>query len=78
MSWDNSIADHGWSITDHDFLADEGRKLPGFRLLMQSDVESLIERDGVVAGLRARTPDGPLEIAADLVIGGILLRRRDA
>jgi len=49
-----------------DFIADEGRKLPKFRLLMQAEATGLIEEDGRVAGLRAQTPDGPLEIRAGL------------
>ena len=52
-----------------DFLAQEGRKLPAFRLLMETEAEALIERHGRVVGLKARTANGPLEIAADLVVG---------
>jgi 2-polyprenyl-6-methoxyphenol hydroxylase-like FAD-dependent oxidoreductase len=52
-----------------DFLAAEGRKLPTFRLLMETEAEGLVERDGRVVGLRARTANRPLEIAADLVVG---------
>jgi 2-polyprenyl-6-methoxyphenol hydroxylase-like FAD-dependent oxidoreductase len=51
-----------------DFLAEEGRKLATFRLIMRAEAERLIERDGRVAGLTARTPDGPLAIDADLVV----------
>jgi 2-polyprenyl-6-methoxyphenol hydroxylase-like FAD-dependent oxidoreductase len=51
-----------------DFLADEGRTLPNFTLLMSSRAESLIEDGGQVRGLNAVTPDGPLEIRADLTV----------
>jgi 2-polyprenyl-6-methoxyphenol hydroxylase-like FAD-dependent oxidoreductase len=51
-----------------DFLAQEGRKLPAFRLLMRAEATDLIEEDGVVAGLRASTPEGPLEIRAGLAV----------
>jgi len=52
-----------------DFLAEEGRKLPNFHLVMQAQVEDLVEADGRVTGLRARTPKGPLTVSADLVVG---------
>jgi 2-polyprenyl-6-methoxyphenol hydroxylase-like FAD-dependent oxidoreductase len=52
------------------FLAEEAKKLPAFRLVMQAEATELVRRDdGRVVGLRARTPGGPLEISADLVIG---------
>src|SRR6185369_13471716 len=51
------------------FLAERGAGYPKFRLLMQAEVTGLIEEAGSVAGLRATTPDGPLEVRADLVIG---------
>jgi 2-polyprenyl-6-methoxyphenol hydroxylase-like FAD-dependent oxidoreductase len=51
-----------------DFIADEGRKLPKFRLLMQAEATGLIEEDGRVAGLRAQTPEGPQEIRAELTV----------
>jgi 2-polyprenyl-6-methoxyphenol hydroxylase-like FAD-dependent oxidoreductase len=52
-----------------DFLAGEGRRLATFKLLMETEAEGLIERDGQVVGLKARTAKGPIEIAADLVVG---------
>jgi 2-polyprenyl-6-methoxyphenol hydroxylase-like FAD-dependent oxidoreductase len=52
-----------------DFLAEEGRKLPTFKLLMKTEAEGLVERDGRVVGLKARDAKGPLDIAADLVVG---------
>ena len=51
------------------FLAEQGRRYKGFRLLMQTEANDLIEEGGRVAGVRAQTPDGPLEIRADLVVG---------
>jgi 2-polyprenyl-6-methoxyphenol hydroxylase-like FAD-dependent oxidoreductase len=51
------------------FLADQGRRYPGFRLLMQAEAKDLIEEGGRVVGLRADTPDGPREIRAALVVG---------
>jgi 2-polyprenyl-6-methoxyphenol hydroxylase-like FAD-dependent oxidoreductase len=51
------------------FLADEARSYPEFRLRMKAEVTELIEREGRAVGVRATTPDGPLEVRADLVIG---------
>ncbi len=52
-----------------DFLRDEAELYPGFRLLLQAQALSLIEDQGRVTGLRAGTPQGALEVHADLVIG---------
>ncbi|MCB5175959.1 FAD-dependent oxidoreductase [Microvirga lenta] len=52
-----------------DFLADQGRKYPHFHLRMQAEVTDLIEDGGRVAGVRVDTPEGPLEVRADLVVG---------
>jgi len=51
------------------FLAAEARRYPGFELRMNAEVTSLIERDGHVSGLNMTTPDGVVEVNADLVIG---------
>jgi 2-polyprenyl-6-methoxyphenol hydroxylase-like FAD-dependent oxidoreductase len=51
------------------FLAGQGAGYPKFRLLMQTEVTGLIEEAGNIVGLRATTPDGPLEVRADLVVG---------
>jgi 2-polyprenyl-6-methoxyphenol hydroxylase-like FAD-dependent oxidoreductase len=52
-----------------DFLATKARAYPGFRLLMNTEVTGLIEDADRVVGVRALTPEGPLEIQARLVIG---------
>jgi 2-polyprenyl-6-methoxyphenol hydroxylase-like FAD-dependent oxidoreductase len=51
------------------FLADKGRRYPALKVMMSAEVTSLIESGGRVAGVRATTPDGPLEILANLVVG---------
>jgi 2-polyprenyl-6-methoxyphenol hydroxylase-like FAD-dependent oxidoreductase len=51
------------------FLAEHGRRYPNFVLKMRAEVMDLIEEQGVVSGLRATTPEGPLEVRADLVVG---------
>jgi 2-polyprenyl-6-methoxyphenol hydroxylase-like FAD-dependent oxidoreductase len=52
-----------------DFLRDEAALYPAFHLLMEAQATGLIEAEGRVTGLRARTPQGEIEIRADLVIG---------
>jgi 2-polyprenyl-6-methoxyphenol hydroxylase-like FAD-dependent oxidoreductase len=51
-----------------DFLAQHGRQLPQFRLLMQAEATGLIEEAGHVVGLRGTTPAGPLEVRAPLSV----------
>jgi 2-polyprenyl-6-methoxyphenol hydroxylase-like FAD-dependent oxidoreductase len=50
------------------FLGDHGKRLPAFHLRMNAEATDLIEEAGRVAGVRATTSDGPLEIRADLVV----------
>ncbi len=65
-----------------DFLADEGRRYPGFRLLMRAEVTGLSEESGRIVGVQATTEDGPLEVRANLVVAAdgrhSLLRRQAA
>jgi 2-polyprenyl-6-methoxyphenol hydroxylase-like FAD-dependent oxidoreductase len=51
------------------FLADHGRRYPTFDLRMQTEAVDLIEENGRVVGVRARTIRGAVEIRADLVVG---------
>jgi 2-polyprenyl-6-methoxyphenol hydroxylase-like FAD-dependent oxidoreductase len=51
------------------FLAERAKRYPCFRLLMSTEVDGLIEEEGSVAGLTAKTKDGRLTIRADLTIG---------
>ena len=51
------------------FLAERGARYPAFKLLMRAEVTDLVEEGGRVAGLKASTPDGPIEVRADLVVG---------
>ena len=52
-----------------DFLAAQGKRYPGFDLHMAADVDELITEGGKVAGLKAATHNGDLEVRADLVVG---------
>jgi 2-polyprenyl-6-methoxyphenol hydroxylase-like FAD-dependent oxidoreductase len=51
------------------FLAREGQKYPTFHLRMQAAVDGLIEEGGIVRGVTAKTPQGSLDIRADLTVG---------
>src|SRR5437773_4388328 len=51
------------------FLAERAGRYPSFDLRMQAEVTGLIGESGRTVGVRATTPDGPLAIRADLVVG---------
>jgi 2-polyprenyl-6-methoxyphenol hydroxylase-like FAD-dependent oxidoreductase len=51
------------------FLADRARRYPGFDLRMRTEATDLLFDDGRVAGVRAKTTDGQIEIRADLTVG---------
>jgi len=51
------------------FLAERGKRYKGFHLRMRAEAADLIEQDGRIVGLRAKTADGELTIRADLVVG---------
>jgi 2-polyprenyl-6-methoxyphenol hydroxylase-like FAD-dependent oxidoreductase len=50
------------------FLADRAARCPSFALKMRAEVTGLVEEAGRVVGLHATTPEGPLEVRADLVV----------
>jgi 2-polyprenyl-6-methoxyphenol hydroxylase-like FAD-dependent oxidoreductase len=52
-----------------DFLKQHAGRYPGFRLVMEAEVTDLIEEKDAVAGVRAKTPSGTLEVRARLVVG---------
>jgi 2-polyprenyl-6-methoxyphenol hydroxylase-like FAD-dependent oxidoreductase len=56
-----------WELLD--FLAQQARKLDNFELRMESEVVGLIQEGGRVAGVRANTAQGLLEVRSDLVVG---------
>ena len=67
-----------WDLLN--FLVEQGRRYPTFHLHMRAEVTGLIEEGGRVAGVRAKTPDGELEVRAMLVVGadgrGSVVRER--
>jgi 2-polyprenyl-6-methoxyphenol hydroxylase-like FAD-dependent oxidoreductase len=52
-----------------DFLADHARRYQSFHLEMRAEVSDLIENDGVIAGVTAHTPEGAIDVRADLTVG---------
>ena len=55
-----------WDVLN--FLAEAGRRYPSFRLVQGALVTGLVKDGDQVTGAKADTPDGPVEIAAKLVI----------
>jgi 2-polyprenyl-6-methoxyphenol hydroxylase-like FAD-dependent oxidoreductase len=51
------------------FLAQQGRRFPQLKVMMQTQVTALSEHAGRVVGVEASTPQGPLAVRAQLVIG---------
>jgi 2-polyprenyl-6-methoxyphenol hydroxylase-like FAD-dependent oxidoreductase len=51
------------------FIAEKAKDYPPFHLRMESEVTDLIEENGSIAGVRARTPQGNIEVRARLTIG---------
>ena len=51
------------------FLAEAGKRYPNFHLHMQAEVDELLKDGDRVVGLKAATPQGDLEVRADLVVG---------
>ena len=52
-----------------DFLAEQASAFKSFRLLRRAEVTGLLHDGGRVAGVEARTPDGPIKVRATLTIG---------
>jgi 2-polyprenyl-6-methoxyphenol hydroxylase-like FAD-dependent oxidoreductase len=51
------------------FVAEKARAYPEFHLRMESEVTDLIVENNRIAGVRAKTQQGTLEVRADLVVG---------
>jgi len=52
-----------------EFIVAEARKFPSFRLIMNGNVQSFIEEDGVARGVRYLGLDGWHELRAELTVG---------
>jgi len=51
------------------FLRESGKQFASLKVMMNADVTELIRSGDAVVGVRANTPEGPVEIRADLTIG---------
>jgi 2-polyprenyl-6-methoxyphenol hydroxylase-like FAD-dependent oxidoreductase len=51
------------------FLRESGKQFPALKVMMNAEVTDLIGAPDAVAGVKADTPEGPVEIRADLTIG---------
>jgi 2-polyprenyl-6-methoxyphenol hydroxylase-like FAD-dependent oxidoreductase len=51
------------------FLRDKGKQFPQLKVMMKADATELIWSGDRVAGVAVDTPEGPIEIRADLTIG---------
>ena len=62
------------------FIVEQGRRYPEFQVRMQAEAIALIEDNGRIAGVRATTPDGELEVRTALTVGadgrGSIIRER--
>jgi 2-polyprenyl-6-methoxyphenol hydroxylase-like FAD-dependent oxidoreductase len=52
-----------------DFLSGKARQFPGFQLRMQHDAVNLMHDGDRISGVQVQTPDGAVQVRADLVIG---------
>jgi 2-polyprenyl-6-methoxyphenol hydroxylase-like FAD-dependent oxidoreductase len=51
------------------FILEQAKKYSGFRLMMEAEATDLLETNGRIAGVKAKTPDGEVEIRAPLTVG---------
>jgi 2-polyprenyl-6-methoxyphenol hydroxylase-like FAD-dependent oxidoreductase len=51
------------------FITEKARAYPGFHLRMETEATDLLIEDGKVAGVRAKSQNGAVEVRADLTIG---------
>ena len=51
------------------FIAEQARHYPSFHLRMEAEVTQIVEKAGKVVGVTAKTPEGELEVLADLTVG---------
>ena len=56
-----------------DFLAAQGKKLPNFHLLMQTEAKDLIAQGERICGVLATGPNGNVQIKAGLTIAGLTI-----
>lgn len=50
------------------FLREAGKRFAALKVMMSTEAVDLIRRGEIIAGVRAKTPEGPVDIEADLTI----------
>ncbi|MFO1097808.1 MAG: FAD-dependent oxidoreductase [Xanthobacteraceae bacterium] len=50
------------------FLAEQSKRYPTFKLMMQTEGTDLVSEGGAVVGVKAKTPQGEVEVRAPLVV----------
>jgi 2-polyprenyl-6-methoxyphenol hydroxylase-like FAD-dependent oxidoreductase len=51
------------------FIVEHAQRCPAFNLKLEAEVTDLIEEGNSIVGVKIKTPEGELEIRADLVVG---------
>jgi 2-polyprenyl-6-methoxyphenol hydroxylase-like FAD-dependent oxidoreductase len=51
------------------FIVENARRYPTFKLMMQAEAVDLIEENGAIVGAVAKTPSGVIEVRANLTVG---------
>jgi len=51
------------------FILEQAKKYSGFHVMMRAEATDLLENDGRIAGVKAKTPNGDVEIRAPLTVG---------
>src|SRR5438105_6585663 len=51
------------------FFTEQAKKYPRFKLLMEAEVTDLIQEGNTIAGVKASTPSGEIEVRATLTVG---------
>jgi len=51
------------------FLRENGKRFASLKVMMNADATDLVWSDDTVVGVKANTPEGPVEIRADLTVG---------
>lgn len=51
------------------FMAEQGKRYSEFHLMVQTEAVDLIENDGRITGVRAKSTNGPIEIRSALTVG---------
>jgi 2-polyprenyl-6-methoxyphenol hydroxylase-like FAD-dependent oxidoreductase len=51
------------------FIVEQAKRYPGFQVKMQAEATDLIEENGRIVGVTAKTPAGAMEIRAALTVG---------